>query len=158
MGNTCYDCMYCDRKNMQNSIFSTKYFCTKIQQYVKSEQYACGAFLERPSNAGSCFLTTACVSYKGLPDDCRELTVLRKFRDEVMKKTESGTEMVNEYYRIGPVLVNALEKSPRRAELCETIYEAVLACIALIEQGERAQPIEIYKGMVMTLQKELLSS
>lgn len=33
--------------------------------------------------SSGCFLTSACVKYKGLSDDCKELTELRQFRDTV---------------------------------------------------------------------------
>lgn len=44
------------------------------------------------NNSSGCYLTSACVNAKGLPDDCEELTVLRNFRD-------GGTEHTVNYAR-----------------------------------------------------------
>lgn len=46
------------------------------------------------SSSGSgkkgCFITTAACELRGLPDDCRELTTLRRFRDEVLLSSQEG--------------------------------------------------------------------
>ena len=52
-----------------------------------------------------CFLTSACVEAKGLPDDCRELTVLRNFRDTYLKASADGQRDVCEYYHVAPMIV-----------------------------------------------------
>lgn len=49
----------------------------------------CPVYLdERTSSSGGCFLTSACVKSKGLPDNCYELTRLRWFRDNILAKTD----------------------------------------------------------------------
>ena len=42
--------------------------------------------------SGGCYLTTACVVAKNLPDDCEELTALRNFRDTYLRNHENGEE------------------------------------------------------------------
>ena len=36
--------------------------------------------MRQEENTGLCFLTTACVEARGLPDNCLELHILRKFK------------------------------------------------------------------------------
>ena len=38
----------------------------------------------------TCFLTSACVAARGLPDDCAELTALRAFRDGYVRSQPEG--------------------------------------------------------------------
>ena len=52
-----------------------------------------------PDPVGACFLTTACVQYAGLEDDCEELTIMRNFRDDYLLRQDSGKQLVEEYYR-----------------------------------------------------------
>lgn len=89
---------------------------------------------------GVCFLTTACCEYMGLPDDCEELTVLRKFRDEYVPK-----ELVEEYYRIGPKIVEKVKDSPSDLYF---IYEVVKECIADIAHKQYELALSNYKSMV----------
>ena len=51
-----------------------------------------------------CFITTVCCEYKGLADDCEELTILRKFRDTYVPK-----QLVKEYYKIAPKIVEIIK-------------------------------------------------
>ena len=51
-----------------------------------------------------CFLTSACTAARGLPDNCRELTVLRAFRDGYMQTLPEGKRDIQEYYRCAPVI------------------------------------------------------
>jgi hypothetical protein len=44
-----------------------------------------------------CYLTSACVAHAGLADDCRELTVMRAFRDEYLMTSVRGVILVSRY-------------------------------------------------------------
>ena len=56
-----------------------------------------------------CFITTAACELRGLPDDCHELRVLRRFRDDVLVTSREGRALVEEYYRVAPRLVLIVE-------------------------------------------------
>ncbi len=58
---------------------------------------------------GDCFLTTACVKYYGLKDDCYQLQTLRKFRDGYLSGSSQNRILVHQYYSIAPRLVKLLE-------------------------------------------------
>jgi len=96
------------------------------------------------SNAsGGCFLTTACCEWRGLPDDCDELTTLRNFRDSYVPKSK-----VDEYYRIAPTIV---EKVRGNKEALEFIYQTVKRCVTLVKAGEPVNAMSVYEGMVNKL-------
>ena len=64
----------------------------------------------KPSN--SCYFTTACCDYYGLPDNCSQLETLRSFRDTIMSKTPQGLELIKKYYEVAPNIVENISKSP----------------------------------------------
>lgn len=84
------------------------YYCLKKGDYVNSDVYQrycknysydeCPIYKGNP-DSGGCYLTTACVEAKGLPDDCEELTILRDFRDHWLKKQPGGAEEIAEYHQ-----------------------------------------------------------
>src|SRR3954470_9525489 len=46
-----------------------------------------------------CFITTACCELLGLPDNCFELRLLRRYRDRVLARLPGGREKIALYYR-----------------------------------------------------------
>ena len=104
-------------------------------------------------NSSGCFLTSACVEAKGLADDCRELTVLRSFRDTYLKKLDCGCSDICEYYHIAPVIVEKIKMLPNAIEIFETIYnELVIPCVLLIESNRNDEAYHAYKDYVKKLQ------
>ena len=63
-----------------------------------------------------CFISTACIESKGLPDDCEELNCLRHFRDKFVGNLPCGNELIEEYYKIAPKIVSAINgtKNPNK--------------------------------------------
>ena len=108
------------------------------------------------SDAGGCYLTSALVEYLGKADDCEELTALRKFRDEYMKKTPEGAKLVEQYYEVAPKIVEAINASDKKESYYEYILGVVNECLALIKEGKEAQTQEKYVEMVSRLKAELL--
>ena len=149
---TCGDCMYLNRNDTEGT-FVIKYKCGHINRSVSDRTQACAAFMQRTS---SCYLTTACVHYMGLNDDCEELILLRKFRDEYMMSTDEGKEKVDMYYSTAPVIVEAIEARDDRDKIYDTIYNNIKICIELIKQGDNAKVAELYSEMVLTLRRQVL--
>lgn len=98
------------------------------------------------SGGGSgCYLTTACVSFKGLADDCRELETLRRYRDRLVKEDDAFRHKVLEYYRKAPLIVQHIEKSGARDEILEGLYQnMILPCVALLESGRLEEAKILY--------------
>ncbi|MES2937670.1 MAG: hypothetical protein V4864_08300 [Pseudomonadota bacterium] len=102
-----------------------------------------------------CFLTSACVDFRGLPDDCHELTVLRALRDGWMRAQPQGPALIEEYEAIAPALVDAIDASPERDVFYARIFATVRGCVLNIGRGQRWQALQAYIHMVRTLQSEL---
>lgn len=163
MANICRDCARIDledSKRIYKSNFdvvgSTGFWCKNLLKYVHPEQEACLGFVKPMNKISGCFLTTACVEYKGLSDDCEELTLLRKFRDEHMKLTETGRVQVEEYYRVAPLIVKAINESVHKEQTYAQIYATVCLCVALIKKCEYEKVYTLYSDMVLELKEKFL--
>ncbi len=111
-----------------------------------------------PVNTGSddgdddCFITTACTATLGKPDNCEELTTLRQFRDEVLKKDDAGKQLVAEYYHIAPGIVQAINQRPDRFDVYTNIYREMLApTLQCISIHDHVNAIRIYKDYTFKL-------
>lgn len=99
----------------------------------------------------ACFLTTACVTFKNLADNCEELTKLRTFRDDYLAKTPCGRSLIDEYYRIAPGIVTKIDQSDKKETIYEYIYQKIQECVRLIDSCKFEEAVEVYKNMVYTV-------
>lgn len=101
----------------------------------------------------ACFITTAICTIQGKPDDCTELTVLRKYRDSWLKSNHP--EDIQEYYAVAPAIVQAIQKREDSAVIWNELYRHYLVpAIEAIENGNAALAHTVYRNMVNTA-KEL---
>lgn len=108
-------------------------------------------------SSGGCYLTSACVEAKGLPDDCYELSVLRRFRDGYMRSKSGGDADICEYYHIAPVIVEKIKQLPNALEVFETIYnELIIPCINLIKADKNEEAYTAYRNYTKILQKKYI--
>ena len=106
-----------------------------------------------------CFLTSACTEARGLPDDCKELTILRTFRDGYMKLLPDGQAEICEYYHTAPMIVERIHELPNANDVLERIYtELVLPCVELIQKGDNEAAHIKYRNYVKQLQIEYLNT
>lgn len=105
----------------------------------------------REARDNNCFITTACVKYYGLSDDCYQLETLRKFRDTYLSESSRNKVLVKQYYSIAPRLVELLESDKNRKNLFNRIFEKInLACIA-VEQKKFSKAKSIYQEAIVYL-------
>ena len=108
-------------------------------------------------SSGGCFLTSACVEAKGLPDDCYELSTLRTFRDGFMRNSPTGASDICEYYHIAPLIVEKIKRLPNALEVFEEIYnELVIPCVKLIEADKNEEAYISYRNYTKMLQKKYI--
>lgn len=110
---------------------------------------------ESGSNEG-CFLSSACVHARNLPDDCEELTVLRSFRDSYVKMLPGGMEEVELYYRSAPAVVRQILRSDDPEMQWERIYnELVQPCVEDIKSRRYDEAYLRYKQFFLSLEDAL---
>lgn len=110
-------------------------------------------FQYRVTNTSSCFITTAVMCSLGRPDDCIELNVLRRFRDDYML----GTRDLATYYLMAPKIVDAINAQPDSCKIWEEVYTRhIQPAISAAQAGASAQAYAIYRNMVEELQQRWL--
>lgn len=109
-------------------------------------------------NSAGCFLTSACMKAKNLPDNCHELETLRDFRDNWLQNQPNGPELIQEYYRIAPQIVSNINANEKYIEIYDDLYEhLVLKCVNLIETGQYMEALKKYKTTVDDLKNVYLN-
>jgi hypothetical protein len=106
-------------------------------------------------DSGLCFITTAaCLSLeKG--DTCAELMDMRQFRDEICARDPIVRELVEEYYRIAPMIVEKIDAVPEAREEYERLWKDFLTeCLSLIHQGKYYAATQCYGRMVVALSRK----
>lgn len=101
------------------------------------------------TSESQCFLTSACVFHKNLPDNCYELTTLRALRENVMKPHPEYQKLISEYNIIAPQMLVKINKASNKNEILDHIYShLVLPSVSLIESGKNEEAIEYYGNFV----------
>ncbi len=103
------------------------------------------------SDEGNCFITTACVKYYGLEDNCYELATLRYFRDSYLLTDPENRSLVKQYYSIAPKIVQQLERDINKKKLFEEIYLQIKQACRAIEKGKFEMAKAIYMSTIINL-------
>ena len=105
-------------------------------------------------DSGGCYITTAAVDHMGMKDDGPELGLLRGFRDNVMSQSPDGQAQVAEYDRVGPIIVQALNRRPDATQVYQTLFANFIGpSIVAIAQGDMDSAHDYYAQMVEMLEQ-----
>lgn len=114
----------------------------------------CPHFKAEPEK-NNCYLTSACVDAIGLADDCIELMTLRRFRDNWLVNQPGGREQIEEYYRIAPVIVDAIYNVANCDKVLRDLYnEMIVPCVIEIEAGRLNSARKLYEDWTLRLKKK----
>lgn len=119
--------------------------------------YEKGIFGEYKEKVGekknNCLLSSACVAARCLPDDCDELTTLRKFRRDHLEGTPRGEVILKEYYNIGGKILQWLNLSSERKVLFDDLYQRlVIGTVDLIRANKIESALDHYTSVVREYQ------
>jgi hypothetical protein len=99
-----------------------------------------------------CFLTTACCDAMGKPDDCFELTMLRRLRDEYVAQLPNGAEVIASYYKRAPGIVAAVNALPNAKAIWEAVYRDHIAPTArAVDCGNLQGAYQLYTAMLASM-------
>ena len=127
-----------------------------MDEYERRACPQCGRVVVGPkadqdSNSGLCFLTTACVEYAGLPDNCWELQMFRRLRDEYIVNLPDGNEFLAEYYATAPAIVVAIRSQPDHQSVFDALLHRARLVARKIEEGRfeeaRAECRDQFEGL-----------
>lgn len=128
---------------------------TKVTGYGDSKTESKNDANDKSSSSGGCFLTTACVSYYGLSDNCNELMTLRHFRDTYVSHLPDGEKTIEEYYTVSPEIIKKIEMlnhSDKNTAYAE-IFKMVCGSVSLIRDGEFQKAFECYSALFIRLKQ-----
>ena len=137
------------------------YYCTKKGDYVNSDVYYkyCRNYdyddcpIYKGNSSGTCYLTTACVCAKDLPDDCYELQTLRNYRDTWLRNTQDGLHAIARYYAVAPKIVAAINRREDSKSVYDAVFEKMVRpCVSLIEQKRYEEAFCLYKSVTFELE------
>lgn len=104
-----------------------------------------------------CFITTAVCRYLGKADDCAELTAFRHFRDNWLARQPRGIALIDEYYRIAPAIVTAIDLTGDPDSEYPAIWENWLQpCYAALNRDDNEACFALYTTMVRQLKARYL--
>lgn len=150
----------CDYLESSGGIF-TEYRCKYSRQTLSSRTVQDICMTDRHTecadfkNASGCFITTAVCLTLGKPDFCEELRIMRSLRDQWLHNQPGGPELIEDYYRTAPGIVEAIDREPERKSIYEAIYrEYILPCVEHAKQQEFTESQRLYVRMVETLKTQ----
>ena len=104
------------------------------------------------SGTEGCYLTSACVAARGLPDHCEELQTLRSFRDGYLTEQPGGREEIAQYYATAPKIVETINQLPNAMDIWNRIYEELVKpCVQMIHANQYPQAHQLYKSYASNL-------
>lgn len=104
-----------------------------------------------------CYITTAVCRGLQKTEDCRELDLLKNYRDEYLLKQEDGEAVIKEYYDIAPTIIKRIEKEGAPEAEYQYLWEHYLKfCVSLIEAGKTEECREVYEEMVEELRRQYI--
>ena len=152
-----FDCEYLDSKG---AIFG-QYRCNNTGKLLDSAT-ATGICMssqhtscEDYNNTATCFITTAVCLTMGKPDNCEELTLMRRFRDEWLRDQPDGAALIEDYYQTAPAIVEKINQQPNRKAIYQEIYQKhILPCVESVKAKRFADSKRIYVNMVAELKEQ----
>lgn len=104
---------------------------------------------------GGCYITTAVCQSFGKADDCYELCVFRNFRDNWLKRQSNGSNLIDEYYRTAPRIVEMIDSDTNANFIYENIWNKYLRrCMKYIETEQFEKCRDLYIEMVNTMKEK----
>lgn len=106
-----------------------------------------------------CFVTTAVCSGLRKPQDCKEITLMKEFRDGYFSGTAEGRQLIQEYYDIAPTIVKRIAQGTDPEEKYLYLWNTYIRnCVEYIERGQSGECSRLYKAMMSELKEEYMKT
>ena len=100
-------------------------------------------------------MTTAACEIQGKPDDCHELNVLRRVRDELYHKWPMRC-LIKRYYRQAPDKANKLRIHPDRDRIVAEMFDTYIPkVITALNKGSTVRAVLVYIAMSRFVAREV---
>lgn len=102
--------------------------------------------------SSKCFLTTATCLALGKEDNCDEIMQYKAYRDNHLRYDDDGNDLIIEYYRIAPGIVDQIDASPNAKQIYLDLYERYIKIgYSYLKQRDLTNAKRIYIEMVKDL-------
>ncbi len=102
-----------------------------------------------------CFVTTAVCTGLHKPPDCRELIMMKRYRDDYLLRQEDGERLIREYYDIAPTIVKRIAKEDDPETVYHFLWDNYISrCIVLLEEEKPEECRDIYTQMMNFLRQK----
>lgn len=129
----------------------------KRERERRKEEYESRKRSGGRKSRGGCYITTAVCQSLAKPDNCFELNAIRKFRDNWLKHQEDGNEIVENYYRLAPLIVEKINNGLDSDRIYLEIWNSYLKqFFEMICGGKNEMAKKIYLNMVDDLSARYL--
>lgn len=99
-----------------------------------------------------CFVTTAVCTGLQKPQDCEEILLMKKYRDEYLADEEGGAALIEEYYDVAPTIVKRISRSNEADATYHYLWEHYISkCVEQIKQGRLEESRDTYVEMMQEL-------
>jgi TPR repeat protein len=111
------------------------------------------SYSSRSSSSDSlCFITTATCLALQKPDDCDELMLIRRYRDIMKNEDQNFAILVQEYYRIAPVIIQGIDQNTNSEVIYRELYEKYISkTYVFLTEGDLSSATSTYISMVYRL-------
>lgn len=102
--------------------------------------------------SSGCFITSAACAALNKPADCEELTALRAYRDKVKKENPIVAVLIEEYYRVAPLIVGKMDTEADVAQNYRRLWQdAISETYCLVKAGRYEEATLCYIRMTEDL-------
>lgn len=107
---------------------------------------------EREKSNKGCFITTAVCGSLGKQDNCDELMTMRRYRDKLKAEDKDMAILIQEYYRVAPLIVQKIDKSNEAKRIYNDLWTTSISKIYInIKQGKSIKAKLQYINMLEEL-------
>ena len=130
-----------------SSYYDNKYgsnYSSTYTSYYSSDSDSSSSYYSDDSEG--CYISTACIKAKHFSDDCFELMILRKYRDQLVQSDVEVRCAVQDYYTKAPNIVSKINSSADKDKIYDFIYkELVVASISYLVKGDYKNAVNQYR-------------
>jgi hypothetical protein len=102
---------------------------------------------QRNKDRSKCYITTACLTARHLPDNCHELEAMRQCRDAYVATRPDGLKVIESYYACAPKIVRWVNSQPDSKNRWEDIYLEVQETVRLVDLESFEQAFACYTAL-----------
>lgn len=124
----------------------------KAQERKNTSYSTSSSYSYESSSGGLCFITTATCVALNKQDNCEELLAFKHYRDTVLINEGDGSQLIREYYRIAPRIIEAIENEQNPKQLYQNIWdEYIIVGYEHLLENNMVKAKETYINMVLNL-------